>query len=91
MKIGVFPGGGIPPLREVIDHGRDGLVVRQKVEDIAGVVAALLDDPELRARMGRAGALKLAERWNWDTVMDRVEAAYERAIGTHLPADEALA
>ena len=84
-------GGDIPPLREVIDHGRDGLVVRQKVEDIAGVVAALLDDPELRARMGRAGAAKLAERWNWDAVMDRVEAAYERAISSHLPADEALA
>lgn len=84
-------GGDIPPLREVIDHGRDGLVVRQKVEDIAGVVAALLDDPELRAGMGRAGAAKLAEKWNWDAVMDRVELAYERAISTHLPADEALA
>ncbi len=84
-------GGDIPPLREVIDHGRDGLVVRQKVEDIAGVVAALLDDPELRASMGKAGAAKLAAKWNWDAVMDRVESAYERAVGTHLAADEALA
>ena len=84
-------GGDIPPLREVIDHGRDGLVVRQRVEDIAGVVAALLDDAELRARMGKAGAAKLAERWDWDKVMDRVEDAYERAISSHLPADEALA
>ncbi len=84
-------GGDIPPLREVIDHGRDGLVVRQRVEDIAGVVAALLDDAELRERMGRAGAAKLAERWDWDKVMDRVEGAYERAISSHLPADEALA
>jgi glycosyltransferase involved in cell wall biosynthesis len=84
-------GGDIPPLREVIDHGRDGLVVRQRVEDIAGVVAALLDDPELRTRMGQAGAAKLAERWNWDAVMDRVEAAYERAMSSHLPAGEALA
>ena len=84
-------GGDIPPLREVIDHGRDGLVVRQKVEDIAGVVTALLDDPELRASMGKAGAAKLAEKWNWDAVMDRVESAYERAVSTHLPADEALA
>ena len=84
-------GGDIPPLREVIDHGRDGLVVRQKVEDIAGVVAALLDDPELRASMGKAGATKLAEKWSWDAVMDRVESAYERAVSTHLPAGEALA
>ena len=84
-------GGDIPPLREVIDHGRDGLVVRQRVEDIAGVVAALLDDAALRRRMGEAGAAKLAERWDWDKVMDRVEDAYERAISSHLPADEALA
>jgi hypothetical protein len=41
--------------------------------------------------MGKAGAAKLAEKWNWDAVMDRVESAYERAVSTHLPADEALA
>src|SRR4029079_1832331 len=80
-------GGDIPPLREVIDHGRDGLVVRQRVEDIAGVVTALLDDPELRASMGKAGAAKLAEKWNWDAVMDRVESAYKRAGRAHVTAD----
>jgi glycosyltransferase involved in cell wall biosynthesis len=84
-------GGDIPPLREVIEHGKDGLVVQQKVESIAGVIAALLDDADLRTRMGRAGAAKLAERWDWDRVMDRVEDAYAHAINTHVPVDEALA
>ncbi len=84
-------GGDIPPLREVIAHGVDGLLVRQKVEDIARAVTRLLDDGELRAAMGRAGNAKLRERWDWHRVMDRVEAAHQRAIDAHLPVDEALA
>ena len=84
-------GGDIPPLREVIAHGVDGLLVPQKVEDIARAVTRLLDDPVLRRAMGIAGNAKLSQRWDWEHVMDRVENAHQRAIGAHLPADEALA
>jgi glycosyltransferase involved in cell wall biosynthesis len=84
-------GGDIPPLREVIDHGNDGLVVRQNVDDIAAMITMLLDDPALRERMGKAGAAKLAQRWGWDAVIDRVEDAYERALTGYVSADEALA
>ena len=84
-------GGDIPPLREVIAHGTDGVLVQQKVEDIAGAIAALLDDADLRRTMGKAGATKLAERWEWDKVMDRVEDSYARAQSSHVPAGEALA
>ena len=84
-------GGDIPPLREVIAHGVDGLLVAQKVAEIASAVTRLLDDPALRGEMGRAGNAKLHERWDWDRVMDRVEDAHRRAAGAHLPADEALA
>jgi glycosyltransferase involved in cell wall biosynthesis len=84
-------GGDIPPLREVITQGVDGLLVPQKIEDIARAVTRLLDSPELRGAMGRAGNAKLRERWDWDRVMDRVEEAHRRAVGAHLPVDEALA
>ena len=84
-------GGDIAPLREVIAHGVDGLLVPQKVEAIADAVLALLDDSALRESMGRAGAAKLGERWDWNDVMDRVEDAHRRAIGAHVPVDEALA
>jgi glycosyltransferase involved in cell wall biosynthesis len=84
-------GGDIPPLREVITHGTDGFVVPQQVDAIASAVVALLDDPALRARMGQAGHAKLLEHWDWDRVMDRVEDAHRRAIGSHVPAGEALA
>jgi len=84
-------GGDIPPLREVIDHGRDGFVVRQNIDEIAAVITTLLGDPALAERMGRAGAAKLAERWDWERVMDRVEDAYDRAHSGFISADEALA
>jgi len=84
-------GGDIAPLREVINDGVDGLLVPQKVDEIARAVTRLLDDPELRRTMGRAGNVKLHERWDWDRVMDRVEEAHQRAMGAHLPVDEALA
>jgi hypothetical protein len=41
--------------------------------------------------MGKAGAAKLAQRWGWDAVIDRVESAYERALTGYVSADEALA
>ncbi len=84
-------GGDIAPLREVITHEVDGLVVPQKVEAIASALTRLLGDSALRASMGRAGNAKLRERWPWEHVMDRVEDAHRRAVGAHLPVDEALA
>ena len=74
-----------------IAHGADGLLVRQRAGDVAAAILRLLDDPALRAAMGLAGAAKLAERWDWDRVMDRVEAAYALALGAETSADEALA
>jgi glycosyltransferase involved in cell wall biosynthesis len=85
-------GGDIPALREVIDNGIDGLLVRQKANDVARALLRLLDDPALRASMGRAGAEKLRERWDWDRVIDRVEDAYARALSAaNVEVDEALA
>ena len=84
-------GGDIPPLCEVITHGTDGVVVPQRIDDIAAALTALLGDPELRARMGAAGLAKLRERWDWEQVMLRVEDAHRRALSTHVAASEALA
>src|SRR5438876_11620894 len=85
-------GGDIPPLREVIAHGIDGLLVRQRAADVAGAILRLLGDSALRESMGRAGAAKLRERWDWGLVMERLEDAYTRALA-HVQADvgEALA
>ncbi len=77
-------GGDIPPLREVIDHGVDGLLVRQRADDVADALNRLLDDPSLRRAMGAAGHAKVRERWDWERVMDRVESAYASALSGYV-------
>ncbi|CAN5149839.1 hypothetical protein BH18CHL2_BH18CHL2_11000 [soil metagenome] len=77
----------IPPVREVV--GDDGLLVRQHGDDVARAITQLIDDPAERARMGRAGHAKVHERWGWDKVIDRVEAAYDRALAFPAPEEAA--
>jgi len=72
-------GGDIPPLREVIAHEVDGLLVRQRADEVGHAILRLLEDPALRASMGAAGRRKVLERWDWDRVIDRLERAYEVA------------
>jgi glycosyltransferase involved in cell wall biosynthesis len=75
-------GGDVPALRDVIDDGIDGIVVRQRTQHVASAILRLLDDPSAARIMGARGQAKIAERWSWDAVMDRVEAAHAIAIGT---------
>lgn len=77
-------GGDIPPLREVIDHEVDGLLVKQRADDVARAIVRLLDDPRLRSTMGASGRAKVAARWDWDIVIDRLEGAYARAASATL-------
>ena len=75
-------GGDIPALRDVIDDGADGIVVRQRADEVARAIMRLIDDPVAAAAMGDRGRAKVAERWSWEAVMDRVEAAHAVAVGT---------
>src|SRR3989442_5987286 len=61
-------GGDIPPLREVIAVGVDGICVRQPVDDVARPILRLLDVPTLRLSMRRAGAAKLLPPWDYDLI-----------------------
>lgn len=72
--------GDIPPLREVVRSGIDGLHVRNEPRSIAGAILELLGDPERSRRMGEAGRRRVAERWTWAVVAERTEAAYDDAL-----------
>ena len=41
---------------------------------------ALLDDPERRERMGKAGRARVLERFSWHAVAVATAAAYERVV-----------
>lgn len=71
--------GAIP---EVV--GPDGqcadLVAPGDVGELHDAIAALLDDPERRARMGAAGRERVLEKFSWRAVAVATAAAYQRAI-----------
>ena len=61
--------------REVIEHGRDGLLPSTEPEWLE-CITKLVDDPDLRRRMGLAGRRTVEERYS----MRRSAAALERVI-----------
>jgi len=71
--------GDIPPVREVVRDGIDGLVVAQEPDAIARAILTLLGDTTRARRMGESGRFRLQERWTWDLVAERTERAYEAA------------
>lgn len=77
----VSRAGAIP---EVV--GPDGLcadlVTPGDVGELTVALAALLDDPERRAEMGRAGRRRVEEMFSWRAVAATVAAAYEDVIAS---------
>ncbi|MBO9520579.1 MAG: glycosyltransferase family 4 protein [Nocardioidaceae bacterium] len=74
--------GAIP---EVV--GPEGLcadmVTPGDVGELANAIAALLDDPERRARMGKAGRARAQELFSWRAVAKATAAAYEHVIADY--------
>jgi len=71
----------IPGLAELVVDGETGLLVPAR--DAAALRSALLrllDDPDLRRRMGRAGRDRVRERYDWRQIAHETLATYERAL-----------
>ena len=71
--------GDIPPLREVVREGVDGLHAANEPGAIARAILTLLADPERARRMGASGRERAAH-WTWAKVAERTEAAYAAAV-----------
>jgi glycosyltransferase involved in cell wall biosynthesis len=68
--------GDIPPLREVVREGVDGLHAANEPRAIADAILSLLRDPDKARRMGAAGRERLEREFSWPTVAGRTEAVY---------------
>ena len=71
--------GGLP---EVVVHGETGYMC--DVGDVEGMASAalrLLQDEELRNRMGAAGRRRAVEEFSQDAVVQRYRAIYDRVTG----------
>lgn len=87
--------GGIP---EVVEHGDTGLLVpaetldhaeveprhpEQFARDLAAAVNTLLDDPDLRASMGRRARERVEQQFSWSSIARQTLEFYEEVIDRH--------
>lgn len=72
--------GNTPPIRELTENGRGGLLVNLDPADIAEKIIRLLDDSDLRHRMGTWGRRKVVSQYSWDVVAAKIESVYRRLI-----------
>jgi glycosyltransferase involved in cell wall biosynthesis len=71
-----------PGVLAVVDEGRSGNVVAAGNPDaVAGAIKRLVSaGRDGRKRMGQAGRDKAVREWGWESLLDRMDAAYGQAI-----------
>jgi glycosyltransferase involved in cell wall biosynthesis len=75
--------GGVP---ELVEDGVSGRIVEpERVQPLAEAIGELLDDPERRLSLGRAGATRVAERFSIADVGRRMVRVYEQALNGREP------
>jgi glycosyltransferase involved in cell wall biosynthesis len=68
-------------LADSVVDGRTGLHVQpEDVEGLAAALAQLLDDGDLRARLGRSGPARIAERFSAEPMVEAHERLYREVI-----------
>lgn len=73
----------VPGCREIVDDGRNGLLVPVRDADsLAGALAALLGDPDRRRAMGRAGRAMVEAEFSLDVVIGRTADLYGEPAAT---------
>ncbi|HEU0025539.1 MAG TPA: glycosyltransferase family 4 protein [Ktedonobacterales bacterium] len=74
-------GCAIPPVRDVITDGVDGLLIAPGSEDeLAQGLQWMLERPERRAAMGRAGQAKVERDYSWTRITEALERVYQKAL-----------
>jgi phosphatidylinositol alpha-mannosyltransferase len=75
----------IPGYDEVASDGVDSLLVPPNdAVSLEAAVARVLDDPGLARKLSEGGRER-ARGFDWDPIVDRIEAVYERAAGRMRP------
>ncbi|UCE38229.1 MAG: glycosyltransferase family 4 protein [Thermoplasmata archaeon] len=70
--------GAIP---EVVDHGKTGLLVPPLNEMALGEnIIRLIEDKELRKKMGRNGLIRTQQKYNWDNIVKEYLDIYKKLV-----------
>ena len=71
----------IPGIKEVVTHGQNGLLVPpKKPEALANAVLTLLNDKNLRRKLGKNARQLMVEKYSWDRVITNIGKVYNEAI-----------
>jgi glycosyltransferase involved in cell wall biosynthesis len=74
-------GGRIPAVSEVVEENRTGLLVDpSSPAELERALEKVLTDRDLAARLGSAGRERVARRFTWNRVAERVESVYEELL-----------
>lgn len=85
--VGTKVGG----LLDTVEPGVNGLLVAPRCPDeIAGAIGALIDDPETRRALGRAGARRADRLYRWPAIALSVLDVYRSALSTGSPSAPAV-
>ncbi len=67
--------------RELVEHGKNGLIIEPKnSEQLVTAIQTLLNDKNLRKRLGQNSRRLVVERYSWDIVIKKLELVYGEAI-----------
>lgn len=76
----------VPGCRDVVVDGDNGLLVPPSDPDaVAQALGRLLEDPDLRARMGERGRRRVLERFSQELVIRRTFGVYRDLVGDAWP------
>jgi len=71
----------LPGVRAVVSDGRDGLLVSPgDASALSEAMGRLLDDPQLRRKMGQQGRRKVEAQYAWPRIIPRLVELYEQAL-----------
>ena len=67
--------GAIP---EIVDNDKTGIIVPPRdSKAFADAILKLVEDKEVRIKMGMEGRKKAERGYDWDTIVERYEMIYE--------------
>jgi glycosyltransferase involved in cell wall biosynthesis len=78
-------GGRAHGLPELVEGNKAGFAVSQDGNDVAAALLRLLNDSELRERLGAAGKNLVAEKYAVDAVTGQLEALYKNLVAVRHP------
>ena len=66
---------------DVISSGENGILISpKKPKEMADAVSMLLDDDEMRRRLGKAARRTIEERYTWDCICDTILKCYTQIL-----------